>query len=272
MTLDDEAVALDDEAAVGRGTDLWHETGGSGDPTLLLLHGLGGTAGVWSPVLDHVRRDWSGRWVACDLPGHGHSGWPAVASFGRYAADVADLVGDSRDVVAVGHSLGGVVALLLGTGWFGVPVSRVLAIGVKVHWTEEDLAVSRRRALRPVTTFPTEEQALDRLVKVAGLPAGTPAGSDLVRRGITHVAGGFRLSMDPAASPTARATESPARMVAASVAASRAAVRMVCGSEDPGVTIEDLRALDPGAIEIPGAGHSPHVECPEEIFRIIGSR
>ncbi|GIH13907.1 alpha/beta fold hydrolase [Rugosimonospora africana] len=262
-------MSVDSGAPVRRGGELWREAGGSGDPTLLLLHGLGGTGGVWSPVLDRVRADWPGSWVVCDLPGHGHSGWPAVASFGRYAAEVADLVGDSRDVVAVGHSLGGVVALLLGTGWFGVPVSRVVAIGVKVHWTDEELEVSRRRATKPVAYFPDEDSALDRLVKVAGLPNGTPAGSDLVRRGLVSDPEGFRLSMDPAASPTARATESPARMVSAAIGASRAEVRMVCGSEDPGVTIEQLRALDPDAIELPGAGHSPHVERPDEVYRII---
>lgn len=262
-------MTVDSGAPVRHGTELWRETGGSGDPTLLLLHGLGGTGAVWAPVLERVREEWPGSWVVCDLPGHGYSGWPAVPSFGRYAADVADLVSDSRDVVAVGHSLGGVVAVLLGTGWFGVPVSRVVAIGVKVHWTEEELEVARLRAAKPVTCFPDEDSALDRLVKVAGLPPGTPAGSELVRRGLATGPGGFRLSMDPAANPVARATPSPAHVVSAAIAAGRARVRMVCGSEDPGVTIGQLRALDPDAVELPGAGHSPHVERPDEVYRVI---
>jgi pimeloyl-ACP methyl ester carboxylesterase len=192
-----------------------------------------------------------------------------VASFGRYAADVADLVRDSQDVVAVGHSLGGVVALALGTGWFGVPVSRVLVIGPKVKWTEEELLTARRRAQKPVEWFPTQEEALERLVKVAGLPPGTTADSPLIARGIEQGAAGFRLSMDPAASPTARAMESPARIISAMVAANRASIRMVCGSEDPGVSIADLRDFDSGAIEISGAGHSPHIECPAQVFRLI---
>ncbi|HEY8458708.1 MAG TPA: alpha/beta hydrolase [Actinopolymorphaceae bacterium] len=258
-----------DRDGLVRAPSLWSQSGGSGDPTLLLLHGLGATASVWEPVLEHVRREWPGRWVVCDLPGHGRSSWVPVASFGRYAADVADLVGDSRDVVAVGHSLGGVVALALGTGWFGVPVSRVLVIGPKVNWTEAELLTARRRAQKPVEWFPTREEALDRLVKVAGLPSGTTADSPLVARGIEQGAAGFRLSMDPAASPTARAMESPARIITAMVAASRASIRMVCGSEDPGVSIAELRAFDPAAVEIPGAGHSPHIERPAEVFRLI---
>ncbi|GAA5196325.1 alpha/beta fold hydrolase [Rugosimonospora acidiphila] len=261
-------MALDGRAPVRHGTDLWHESGGAGGPTLLLLHGLGGTGGVWSPVLGHVRAGWPGRWVVCDLPGHGDSGWPPVASFGRYAADVADLVRDSGDVVAVGHSLGGVVALLLGTGWFGVPVSRVVGIGIKVSWTEQDLALTRRRALKPVEYFATEEQALDRLCKVAGLPLGTPAGSDLVARGIVREAEGFRLGMDPAANPIPRAAQ-PRWLISDVVAANRAAIRLARGAEDPIVTLEELRALDAGALDIPCAGHSPHVERPEAVYRLI---
>ena len=45
--------------------------GGQGDRLLVLLHGMGATAGVWSRMLAEPR--WHGRWLALDLPGHGGS-------------------------------------------------------------------------------------------------------------------------------------------------------------------------------------------------------
>jgi pimeloyl-ACP methyl ester carboxylesterase len=100
--------------------------GGAGRPLLLLLHGLGATAHVWEgwrPLLDER---WPGRWVAADLPGHGGSAPLPRYSFGSLAAAVADLVVAGDRTVVVGHSLGGVVGLALGSGWFGVPVQAVL--------------------------------------------------------------------------------------------------------------------------------------------------
>ena len=39
----------------------------------------------------------------------------------------------------LGHSLGGVVALALGSGRFAVPVQAVIGLGIKVVWADEDL-------------------------------------------------------------------------------------------------------------------------------------
>ena len=36
-------------------------SGGSGDPLLLLLHGLGATAAVWRRLLPLVQESWEGR-------------------------------------------------------------------------------------------------------------------------------------------------------------------------------------------------------------------
>jgi pimeloyl-ACP methyl ester carboxylesterase len=47
------------------------DSGGSGEPTLVLLHGLGANAGVWQNLLPLIEKHWPGRWMAPDLPGHG---------------------------------------------------------------------------------------------------------------------------------------------------------------------------------------------------------
>src|SRR5690349_8610643 len=89
------------------------QQGGSGEPLLLLLHGLGATGDVWDAWRPLLARRWPGRWIAPDLPGHGGS--PALAgyTFDGFAAAVAAIVQPSARTVVLGHSLGGVVGLAL---------------------------------------------------------------------------------------------------------------------------------------------------------------
>ena len=79
------------------GSGLRLHQGGSGEPVLLLLHGLGATGDVWQgwrPLLD---RWWPGRWLAPDLPGHGGSPPLPGYTFESLAAAVAGTVGaDAR--------------------------------------------------------------------------------------------------------------------------------------------------------------------------------
>src|SRR5437660_9115325 len=119
---------------------MYVESGGRGGPTLLLLHGLGANAGVWQGLLPFVEKRWPGRWVAPDLLGHGRSPHSHVYSYGHHAAAIAQAVGERGPVAILGHSFGGAVGLMLATGWFGVDVSRVVALGVKLRWSAEDIA------------------------------------------------------------------------------------------------------------------------------------
>ncbi|AIJ25511.1 alpha/beta hydrolase fold protein [Amycolatopsis methanolica 239] len=75
-----------------------------------------------------------------DLPGHGRSEPLPRYSFGALAAAVAEVVPAGTTVAVLGHSLGGVVALTLASGWFGVRVSGACGLGMKVRWSDEELA------------------------------------------------------------------------------------------------------------------------------------
>lgn len=90
-----------------------YHVGGEGEP-LLLVHGLGGSAGNWVEVLPELVRRY--RVIAVDLPGHaGSESLPKGATMDDFAAATAvvlDAEGVDRAVVA-GHSLGGLVALRL---------------------------------------------------------------------------------------------------------------------------------------------------------------
>lgn len=77
--------------------------GGSGEPVLLLLHGLGATGDVWQGWRPLLAR----RWLAPDLPGHGGSPPLSSYTFESLAAAVADTVGTDAHTVVLEHSLGG---------------------------------------------------------------------------------------------------------------------------------------------------------------------
>jgi pimeloyl-ACP methyl ester carboxylesterase len=86
-------------------------------PTLVLLHGAGGSRLSWPPELRGLEQ-------AClpgatvytlDLPGHGRSGGESREAIEDYAADVVaffDAVGIEQAIV-VGHSMGGAIALTM---------------------------------------------------------------------------------------------------------------------------------------------------------------
>ena len=75
--------------------------------TFALIHGGGGSAWDWHLVAPELR-DRGHEPVAADLPCEDESaGWSA------YAGAVVDAVGGRRDVIVVGHSLGGFTAPLV---------------------------------------------------------------------------------------------------------------------------------------------------------------
>ncbi|HEY7124388.1 MAG TPA: alpha/beta hydrolase [Ktedonobacterales bacterium] len=101
-------------------------------PTVVFIHGSGGTARRWQKQVAYLE---SGRWraLALDLPGHGtrvHEPGPPEMSMRDYAQDVRQQLqaaGIHLPVVA-GHSLGGGIALQLALEW-GLDLSGLILIG-----------------------------------------------------------------------------------------------------------------------------------------------
>jgi len=233
------------------------DRGGDGPRLLVLLHGLGATRQVWTRFVAANR--WTGRWIAPDLRGHGAS--PHAADYGleAHAADVADLVRDAGDVLVLGHSMGGVVALALASGAFGVAPARVFGLGIKVAWSDEERAGMRKMAATPARTFGSRDEAVARYLKVSGLTGLIAPDSVEALSGITQTDGGWRLAYDPAT-----ASIGPPPMEAL-MAKAKAPVHLARGETDAMVSREQLSVYDRYAHQI-AAGHNAMVENPAAVW------
>jgi pimeloyl-ACP methyl ester carboxylesterase len=226
------------------------DRGGAGDRLLVLLHGLGATRRAWQAML--ARNRWQGCWIAPDLRGHGASEHASDYSLDAHAADVAETVkGSWREIIVLGHSMGGAVALALASGCHGLNVARAHGLGIKVVWSAEELAGLEKFAVSPPRWFATRDEAASRFAKASGLDDAS---------GIVAGEGGWRLAADPA---TARVGPPPMQTL---LGAARCPIHLARGESDRMVSREQLRAFDPGAADITGAGHNAMIDAPDAVW------
>ncbi|AXB47547.1 alpha/beta fold hydrolase [Amycolatopsis albispora] len=241
--------------------ELFVRRGGTGDRTLLLLHGLGATGEVWQGVTEALadQRPGEWNWVVPDLPGHGRSAAMPSYSFGGLTAEIAKSV--SGDVTVLGHSLGGVLALTLASGWFGPSVSAVCGLGIKVRWSPDDLAKAAAVASKPARVFATREEAADRWLKVSGLVGLVPL--EAVSAGVIPDGDGWRVALDQGAfgvgAPDMRGL----------LATADGRVVLAAGEHDPMCPADHLRELVPDPVVLPGLGHNAHVEDPAAVLGLL---
>jgi pimeloyl-ACP methyl ester carboxylesterase len=254
-------------------TDLHVRVAGSGDPVLVLLHGLGVNGAVWEPFVAHLD-GWPGRIVIPDLRGHGRSPHADAYTAATHAADVAALVTEERDVYVIGHSMGAMIGLVLSDSSHAVNVKGVFAFGLKITWTDGELAKLIDLAHKPVKRFATREEAGERFLRTAGLAGLVSADAPVVEAGVVADGDGWRLAADPRAGLVVRASTAPdaadPSVYAAAVwRASTAPRTLACGRRDAMVTLDEMRALDPDAIALGDTGHNAHVEDPALLFRSV---
>jgi pimeloyl-ACP methyl ester carboxylesterase len=236
--------------------------GGEGEPVLLLVHGLGATGDVWKGLHEVLSTRWPGRWMTPDLPGHGGSSPLARYSFGHLAAAVASAVSPAERVIVLGHSLGGVVALALASGWFGLDVAAVCGLGIKVAWTTEELARARALSERPNIVYSTRQEAAERHLNLAGLRGlVTPEAVD--DAALVHGADGWSVAFDP------RAFAIGAPDMVGLLGASRARVILAAGERDPMCPADQLRKLVTDPVILAGLGHNAHVEAPAALWSLL---
>ncbi len=91
---------------------------GSGNQTLVFIHGLGSYAPAWKKNIEGLKNEF--RCIAIDLPGYGHSSKGDYVGDMRYYADiVAEFIRklDLKNVTLVGHSMGGQIAVTTGLSY-----------------------------------------------------------------------------------------------------------------------------------------------------------
>ena len=142
-------------------------------PTVVLLHGAGGTHLNWPP---EVRRMEGGRIYALDFPGHGKSdevgGQQSIASYATAVVRWLDAL-EIRQAVLVGHSMGGAVALTLALDY----LERVTGLGLiatgarlRVHpdfITYAATPTLLSRAIQQIVALSFSPSAPPRLVELA---------------------------------------------------------------------------------------------------------
>lgn len=242
---------------------IWQECGGSGDPTVLFLHGLGATAAVWTGVRTAIDERGGVRWLAVDLGGHGGSDWQTHYSVGQLAAQLAPLIAAESPPVIVGHSLGAYIGLALASGWFAGCVRAVLGIGPKIAWSASELNAARDLAARPLRCYASEDEAVERYRRVSGLTAALAPERTSLARGVLRTSEGWRLAQDPGTFGVAGAP------FASLAGAAKCPVVLARGECDPMVSLQELRAHAREAYDIPGAGHNAHVEAPRAVLALL---
>ena len=240
-------------------TGLYLRAGGAGDTTYLLLHGLGATGEVWQGLTELIDREKAGCWLAPDFRGHGRSPWERPYTYGSLMDDLMPLVNEASRLVVVGHSMGGVIGLMLGGS---LPnVERVLGIGIKTSWNETELDQMKVLSTRSVRWWPTQADAVERYLKVSGLIDLVSPDSPTAQCGVNAADDGqYRLPADPEKYTVGRPP------LAELVQAAGCEVMLACGEHDKMVSAGELSALDAVARELPSLGHNAQVEGPEQVW------
>src|SRR5882757_7155585 len=226
--------------------------GETADP-VLLLHGLGCNGAVWDPLVPLLLKHGFGT-IVPDFNGHGRSGWSPHYSIEQQAAAIATAVPRGRSVKIIGHSMGATVGLLLASGRFGIDVSSLFAVGLKIDWSQQEM--DRMGELRPMRLFTTRPEAAQRFLRVTGLAGLIDEEHRCVQAGLVEEADGFRLATDP---KTVCVVHEPVAPLLASAQALGFPLRLSCGSEDRLLDIAGLRKWDNDAVVFQGYGHNVHV-------------
>jgi pimeloyl-ACP methyl ester carboxylesterase len=214
-------------------------------------------------MLPLVESGWNGRWIVPDLPGHGRSAAQDSYAIGMQAAALASALADAGRVTILGHSLGGVLGLVLASSWFGVAVERVVGLGIKVRWTDQERAWAESRRAATIRNYGSRAEAASAFLRSSGLEGLLASDDPVVETGLVRTPNGWRLAADPT-TPTAGAPPMQSLLAAAGCR-----VELACGDRDKLVGIDDLRELDPSARSLAGLGHNAHVENPAEVWSLV---
>jgi pimeloyl-ACP methyl ester carboxylesterase len=253
-------------SATVNGVEFYYEERGGGPP-LLLVHGTGGYADLWSPVLDRLARAY--RVIAYDRRGFGRSSSESglgLMNQARDAAALLDALGAAAPATVVGWSGGGVIALGLTVSFPDRVASLVLAepaVHLLTHPTRAALAMAARSAFeRYVRRDPVS--AAETMYRWA-------SGYNTGGNGYDAFPAAWQEQMRAHARTTLREMDQMMRPypTRAAIRSIKCPVTVIEGNlSDPAFTTADafVMSLLPQArkVVLPGAAHMLHIDQPEK--------
>jgi pimeloyl-ACP methyl ester carboxylesterase len=250
---------------------------GTGEPTMVLVHGSAQNAHTW----DTVALSLGGSLIAVDLPGHGHSSWRDDATYtpAILAADLAQLVQqlapNARAIV--GMSLGGLTCLTLASTHPQL-VRHLVLVDITPGVTSK-----KAKAVLDFINGPQSFPSFDELLARTKEHNPTRSESSL-RRGILHNARqlddlSWAWRYDRRGHSSSEQSDTPHGGPPASplwdiVSQLHCPLLMVRGGTSPVVDdddIEELKKRNPAAevVVVEGAGHSVQGDRPIEMAGLL---
>jgi len=246
---------------------LYFQEVGEGQP-LIILHGLFGSGDNW---LTHARQLASHfRVIVVDQRNHGRSAHHEEMSYAVMAEDLLELIAalDLRDVIVLGHSMGGKTAMHFAQQHpFLVDRLVVVDMGVREYPPHHDQIFEGLFAVR-VNEISSRKEAETRLTPYTD----DPATLQFLLKNLYWVETGrlaWRFNLNTLYHSVSSILERVPEETVCPVPA-----LFMKGERSEYIRVEDreeIIRLFPAAVfqEVKGAGHWPHAEAPAEFVRIL---
>lgn len=165
---------------------------------LILIHGAAAMSSWWDHIAPFLAT--SRRVLAIDLSGHGDSARRSEYSVQAWANEVRAVARDTGSTgaaIAIGHSLGGLVAMLAANA-IEPGISAAIAIDSLIRdRTPAQHADSQARAARPLRVYPTQQAAEARFTPLPAHPVLAFVTAHIARESIMRVPSGWSWKFDP---------------------------------------------------------------------------
>ncbi|WP_281690277.1 alpha/beta fold hydrolase [Pseudonocardia thermophila] len=238
------------------------EFGGSGAP-ILLLHGLMGRATTWWPVARWLVAH--GRVLAPDARGHGRSQARGPWTTDRLVADVETVLEPLGPATVIGHSMGGLHALVLAARRPDL-VRALIVEDIAVDFTDRSAADARAW----FTALPQPFASLAHVREVFGVPRREFG--DYMSECVEERADGYHLlaEVEHAVAIAAEWAQITHWAVLPQVRCPALLVEAEESVAPPGHMAEMARRMpDARHVRVPGTGHLVHAAAPETYRRHV---
>ncbi len=249
----------------------WREAGHTGQPALVLLHGIGSGSGSWLHQLAALGA--THRVIAWDAPGYGNStplagDAPHAADYAASLAGLLEALGIAQFTL-VGHSLGALVATAFAAR-HGGKVSRLVLLNPARGYHHADSELRRQKLddrLALMDRLGPAEHARQRGPALLGPKATDEARALVIWNASQLNPGGYAQAARMLANGD----------IAGDAALYRGPVLVACGSEDRITPEQGCRLI---AAEFPHAqyqtladlGHASYIDAPPVVNEILVNR